>query len=1616
MLLLRLHYGLLGLVTAATAAGQEIVLIDEAPASGSTAAQNVFVDDSTRATDQFTLAGRLANLQEWDKASDVYRETIEELGDRLVAARSNDDGQVVQYQRVSDAVRERLAAWPAQGQQVYRDRFGGAAQRALDAARRLGVADDAVRRAALSTVIDDFPLTAAAARAQIELIDADLVAGNVGTAHRAARAATTDAAATRLDLNETATDAQAALLFRRFVAATLLEAEDAAITLDRLTTEHADAEGLVAGQRQNFAAVAASLADSLARLPIEQRVRLDWPTLGGEAERNRIAALSPGVLNPQYAYPALLRSQADISGRQRSYYDQARPTGQLAGLFPVVADNVAYWTDNVAVHALDLAARQPPDQWLGRYPADENQPGGVYVYATGGALTPRAYAMAPVIDGDKLVTVLGRKDVMWEDATGGRNDDTQAAVVTLDRLTGEVLWQKSPDDFNRQQIEEASGVADSPEENRPNPAGQDPINGFRQVVWTGPPVVAGDAVWLLAQTNPALSRPFNQFFAVALDLETGDLVHVRYLATVGRDNLRNRGRVFTPEPDAIPSASDGVVYMPTGEGILAALDADSGRMLWLNTYERTPLFDRLDNAARLRNNRGRGVAQRSTPSFTRPLPFHAAAPIVSQNKLFYRPPDAQAILIYDAGTGRLVARLPDVPPERMDNRRGSFDPTGNDDAVRSVVAVAGDRLFGFGARTVYCIRWRDVVKAIEEERLDEMSDVQWQFWSSRIPQPASRRGGRTETIMGRPAVTSDHVLVPTGDQLALIDIATGRRSDEVLGGLNTWQSLPPDNQFATVPGGNPPEDLDATYLAGNVVVLDERILVAGQQAIGVFADRAAVRRRLLAAAEAAPSDPTPLIALARVAFSSDDLRTGIEFLDRAAALPDGQQPAFDAALALASDSRGAAVGVALDAAERLATTPENHVRVRLRISESGDIPGGSAAKIAAVRDILENSAWRDVIIRTGRDAGFTAAVAATERVWFLRRNSMPGLYDPIARLAEDALAAADSTETLLAVADEFPTSRAALSAVEQAAEQVEAEGDLDAAAVLARRLSRLALAHGDPTTGRDAEAMLARIDLATGTAASLADAAMRLDRRARQTPVDAFERDGKAMMLFEHAAAAVQRQALQAEAEQLPTADLPTSLVAPPFAAEPRVIAERGGELLPIARYYGNASRALVYTGNELQAVSVSGGWSADTDFAPEAAAWFDGDVIAWGRTGVARFAGETGDVLWSQSVYDNATAAAFNGDVLLFADGQLSAIGPDGQTRWRTVTLVTENARVTATRDVVLVRTAQAGSDGSWHLAMHDAGTGKLLALRSRSAGTPEPIDAMPLPGGRVAIVYPAMIELVYPLDPQQRLDGSSLTIRPVPGELATSLEAAVIPKPDDAAFVWTGRPTRSRFAFAAGSLVVAADLRANGRRDGIVIDALSGEILMVDDPTGGQVPALLLSGPPEIVRDFGELPPEMARRARELAEQEPGTVSRDESLVGTFRVDGRRIYSLGDRGLYAYDLDAPADDIGPHWNRPDDVYARTLDPATTIDILLGRDVLVMLDRQPDGTSRLVPFGRQLVPDKGYESGLQRESLVLPDSTFDLQNPLAARLINNGVIVVDRLGRTMVLPSGTGD
>ena len=1286
------------LLLAAPARAQDLIEGD-LPVTGGPAAEGVYVQDSTAALDRFALAERLVALGEWAKAAEEYQETADALGRELVAARSAEDSGVYQYRPVAEAVRDRLAAWPAEGRDAYRERFGFAADDLLARALRLDPGGPE-RSAALNEVIDRYFLADAAPAAAVELIDRRVADGGFRAAARLAGAIL----AAHPDLG----DRRPALLFRAAVAHHLAGDRDAAADrLDELRTGFPDATGTVAGGEANLAEVAAGIlaepAPSEAAPPPGR-----WPTLGGADDRTRVADATAGRLAPMFAvgHATAPTPAGPRNATARSYAD-ARGVHQMAGVFPAVADDVAYWTDNARVYALGLDTRLPPPGWLATHPGDgtDAAPAGVFRVEGGAWPTPPGEALAPVVDGPRLMVNLARPAPRLAGEAGGASV-APPQLACLDRATGRPLWSSRPGS-----IPPEAAVAAFEAAGASGPA--ELAERLAECHYVGPPVVSEGRAWVIAKTDPQRAGQFEQAFLVGLDPRTGTAELAVYLATASQDRLRHQMRQFQADPDPVPAAADGRVYAPTGRGVLAAVSAADGRVEWVNLYGRLPAAERAgDGPGRGFRNRRRGTVARGRDGRTPSLPFHVQAPLVGGGRVFYRPPDADAVLVYDAAGGERLARLPADAPEAAAGQ----------ESVRTLLAVDGDRLFAFGGRTVFCLNWPRAAAAVDDGTYDRLGAAEWAFWTA-VYTPADdagpARGANVESIVGRPAVTRTHVLVPTAGELAAVRVDTGAWDDDRLGSGRTWRSLPAPAGTEGDPTADGADN--AGGVAGNVVVAGDRVVVAGQTRLGVFADRDAVRRRLEARRAAEPDAYGPILRLAAVESVTGDPARAADLLAEAADKAGGREPAFESALALAEQQGPGRDGAGLlRLAERLAGRPAEHVRVRLAAGRVPDAVAGDAGRVAALQEILAEPAWRAVPVRDaggggrdGLDAGRTAGDVARDRIAAVVAEGGRSLYERVeARAAADLAEAGGDLGRLRRVADVYPNSDAAAEALRRLAGGALGRGEVAVARRALGELAAAATADGRAAEAADAGLRLAALDLDDPRRAGAAAARLRsLARDFGDRPAGGLPGVPPGVTVAE-AAAALTAERLDAELARLPDANFPSDPAAEPLRPEPAGVVEDVAALLVTPPDATRADRLLVRRGDGRVDVldAATGGVIRGFDAAglgAEAGVWLGEEVVVWGEGGAARF-GEDGGQGWRWTPADLGDAVPAGPAVAVRPAGAPVAVAADDDAPPPAALLeaVLADTRVSGTDDVeatatALVRTLRAaGRAGALDLA----------------------------------------------------------------------------------------------------------------------------------------------------------------------------------------------------------------------------------------------------------------------------------------------------------------------------
>ena len=307
----------------------------------------------------------------------------------------------------------------------------------------------------------------------------------------------------------------------------------------------------------------------------------------------------------------------------------------------------------------------------------------------------------------------------------------------------------------------------------------------------GPPIIAGDTVYA-----PIHDRSGAIAFAVAAyDLATGEEKWRRLVCSSQQDvNMFGNARMeYASSPLALHR---GVLYGATNLGVAFAVDALSGRARWITSYD----------VVRMPRAMLHGQADRQ-------VYFSNNAPVVADGVVCMTPLDSQFAMGLDAEGGDVLWRLPyDARVGTTENRVQWLAGAIDDEFILAgagVVAVQARPDTAFDGRPVF----RQLV------RPDQLGD---------------RRG---VGMPPRPAVTAEHVYVPTVDRVLAFDRTGAPHASRPSIELNGYQP-------------------------GNLMLVDGALCSLRSRAFEVVFDAAALLDRSVERVRAAPGDPTALLQLA----------------------------------------------------------------------------------------------------------------------------------------------------------------------------------------------------------------------------------------------------------------------------------------------------------------------------------------------------------------------------------------------------------------------------------------------------------------------------------------------------------------------------------------------------------------------------------------------------------------------------------------------------------------------------------------------------------------------------------------------------------------------------------
>ncbi len=578
-------------------------------ARGQEGSPQVFTLDDREVDDALDRAGSLERQGTFAEAGEEYAKLV----DLLAKKREKDPDQRIVTRASSETdrgvaivLRERLRALPEEGIQAYRALVDPKARVLLEDA--LDQSDEE----AVEAAAERYPLSSAAARALQILGSQAFERGDLGRAGRVFARLERDSLR-EVSGGAAPADARRWAFARLCAAAGRGDAGDAADALASFVAKggNADEPRIPAGGKLLTAHEAVERARALAPAArpsaavdpgrLERSLELDSPELPQDlADRlERVGGLVPAYQQPVFdAETGLLLvcdektvRAVDPSGHGGGWSfaitrDASEPGRlEVANVFPALGAGRVFAT---------LHLNRP----VKHVPRPAAAPG-----ANPGAPNPGP----PGAKGKKPRKA--DKDDDEDDVV--RQPDWR--VVALERKTGRLLWDA---------VDARSGSG----------AGASRFEDFaRDAEWVSSPCFADGQVFV-----SALARRGSDLrcYLVAMDAATGRVRWRAFLASRVPFDFLGIG-----SPPAAPVARGGLVYVATGLGAIACVDAARGDLAWLTRYPTSP--------------------ERSQPEIVRAeLRFRAASPLFLSNMLVVAPVDAQEVLALDPATGQRRWRAP----------------------------------------------------------------------------------------------------------------------------------------------------------------------------------------------------------------------------------------------------------------------------------------------------------------------------------------------------------------------------------------------------------------------------------------------------------------------------------------------------------------------------------------------------------------------------------------------------------------------------------------------------------------------------------------------------------------------------------------------------------------------------------------------------------------------------------------------------------------------------------------------------------------------------------------------------------------------------------------------
>ncbi|MCP4590962.1 MAG: PQQ-binding-like beta-propeller repeat protein [bacterium] len=810
------------------------------------------------------------------------------------------------YGPVAEQANRMIASWPPEGLATYRNLFDEPARRAY---AELSPGRD---RGTLHRLLERYYCTATGVEIADVLAQLSIEVGAFADSEAIYRRLLRDHPDVRRSPEE--------ILARLSVVAALSgDAPAARQWVDQAIGAQPDLALRWAGQPRQLR----GLVDALLENPPAPSVgqSFAWPTFGGARHRNRGA----GFRVDQAA--SLWRTDGVGAGLEGLLNQEEQPLslqralerGRLLTMHAVAADGFVFVQHAFSVRAIAIDSGAVGWTYT---PFSDVSVSRSEVEAS----TIRWYC--PTYDRGRLYQVFGDEEVSYY---GDRVTGTSSVLVCVDAATGAPIWKTRDIGFDEE---------------------------FGRCVFDPTPTVLGDHVFVVARRRRTFG--FEDCYLCRLNAWSGELEFRVHLGGASTGGFGYRRPTLS-----IPAVAGGAIIVATNLGTVAAVNAQSGAVIWLTQYSG--------------ENRGSWGTRGARVT----APWHFNPVLADGDHVICYPVDSPSVLVLNAATGEIVS---EHSAEEIAN-------------PLSILGVRDGVLYGLG-ETVFAY---DLAKR----------DLRW---TSALPEG--------EQAYGRALLTDDRLMVPTRSGLSNFSL-TGELASRI-----PWE-LPAD--------------------AGNVVPLEDRLIVVANDRVTAYARKHEVWAKLREMMVASPEDPLPALELAEVALRGDDTAESLTSLEDAIAragglatmvTPELRGRVFDHCLALAErfttqDPPQAEVAVRiLGYAAQCAPHLDAEVVYRIRLAELHQELGRPQAAVELYQQLIADRSLRWASPLPAEPGPQTPGEVGRRRIERLIELYGPEVYAPFENRAQEWLRAgvrAGDLSYLERVTQTFPNARAAPRALVAAA-------------------------------------------------------------------------------------------------------------------------------------------------------------------------------------------------------------------------------------------------------------------------------------------------------------------------------------------------------------------------------------------------------------------------------------------------------------------------------------------------------------------------------------------------------------------------------------------------------